>query len=294
LLDAAAVAPERRHVGAARFGRERQRLDFGAGAHRGASAHDLHRPVHRTLVELLQFDRHFCRAFGEIERALLELVKRKRARRKSPFGGLAPGHRIARQHQLHGAAHADKPGMILHVRRAHQPHRRITDLRVVGDIDDIAGGCEFGAAGQAIAVHLRDHGFCQIPDREPALDDMPRPLARPCRRMIGLIDRIVRRQIVPCGKARTGAAQDRDRDVAIAVSRFQNFENFGAQPVVQRVALFRTIQGDAPDPRPRLVDENMLIRHRLAPPDLWPVRAALGAKMPEIGEEVTVQSARIR
>jgi hypothetical protein len=35
--------------------------------------------------------------------------------------------------------------MILHVRRAHQPHWRISDLGVVGDVDDIAGGCEFGA-----------------------------------------------------------------------------------------------------------------------------------------------------
>ena len=107
----------------------------------------------------------------------VELGKRKRARRKAPFGGLAAGHRVARQHQFHGAAHADQPGVILHVGRAHQPHRRIADLGVVGDVDDIAGGGEFGAAGKAIAVHLRDHGLGEIPDPEPALDDVARPLA---------------------------------------------------------------------------------------------------------------------
>ena len=82
---ACAVAPERRHVGAACFGRERQRLDFGAGANRGADAHDLHGAMHRALVELLQLDRHLGGAFGEIERALLELGQRKRARRKAPL-----------------------------------------------------------------------------------------------------------------------------------------------------------------------------------------------------------------
>ena len=38
--------------------------------------------------------------------------------------------------------------MILHVRRAHQPHRRIPDLGIVSDVDHIAGGREFGAAGK--------------------------------------------------------------------------------------------------------------------------------------------------
>ena len=52
-LHAAAVAAERRHVAAAGLGGERQRLDFGAGAHRRPRAHDLHRPMHRALVELL-------------------------------------------------------------------------------------------------------------------------------------------------------------------------------------------------------------------------------------------------
>ena len=129
--------------------------------------------MHRTLVELLQFHRNLGGAFGKIQRALLELMERKRTRRKTPFRGLASGHGVAGQHQFHGTAHADQPWMILHVRRAHQPHRRITDLGIVGDVDDIAGGREFGPAGKAIAVHLRDHRFCQIPDREPAFDDVP-------------------------------------------------------------------------------------------------------------------------
>src|SRR4051812_8466366 len=57
-LDAAAVAAEGRHIGAARFRGEGESLDFGAGAHRGAGAHDLHGTMHRALVELLQLVWH--------------------------------------------------------------------------------------------------------------------------------------------------------------------------------------------------------------------------------------------
>src|ERR1700761_5219713 len=74
-LHAAAVTAEARHVGAARFRGERQRLDFRAGAHRGPRAHDLHGTMHRALVELLQLDRHLGGALGKVERALLALIK---------------------------------------------------------------------------------------------------------------------------------------------------------------------------------------------------------------------------
>src|ERR1700677_4898809 len=90
LLDAGAVAPERRHIAAAGFGGDRQRLQCGAAPHRRAGAHDLHRAVYRALVELLQFDRNLRGSLGEIEGALVEFGKREAARRKAPFGGLAP------------------------------------------------------------------------------------------------------------------------------------------------------------------------------------------------------------
>jgi hypothetical protein len=35
-----------------------------------------------------------------------------------------------------------------------------------------------------------------------------------------------------------------------------SIEHFGPQPIAQRIALFRPVEGDAPNPRPRLVDEN--------------------------------------
>jgi hypothetical protein len=35
-----------------------------------------------------------------------------------------------------------------------------------------------------------------------------------------------------------------------------SIEHFGPQPIAQRIALFRPVEGDAPNPRPRLVGEN--------------------------------------
>jgi hypothetical protein len=87
--------------------------------------------------------------------------------------------------------------------------------------------------------------------------------------MIGLIDGIIRGQIIAGREARPCAADDRDRDIAVAIGRFERLENFGTQPVVQRIALLRAVQRDASHPRPRIVDENMLIGHWPAPHDFF-------------------------
>ena len=71
--------------------------------------------------------------------------------------------------------------MELHVGRA-EPHRRIADLGVLGDVDEVAAGGELAAAGEAVAVHLRDHRLGQVPDAHPALGDVAGPLARRRRR----------------------------------------------------------------------------------------------------------------
>jgi len=77
--------------------------------------------------------------------------------------------------------------MKLHVRRAHGSHRRVADLRILSHIDQVAGGSEFAAASQAIAVHLGNDRLAQVPDAERAFDDMTGPLAGAIRRVLGLI-----------------------------------------------------------------------------------------------------------
>lgn len=213
---------------------------------------------------MLEIDRNLRRTLGERQRRLLQLGERKRARGKARFGGLDSAHRIAGQHQFHGAAHADQPRMKLHVGRAHQPHRRIADLRILGDEHHVAGGGELRAAGKAIAMHLRDHRLGEIPDREPAVHHMARPLSGTASGVIGLAGAVVGRQIVPCRKRRARPAHDHHRDVRIAIGGLQRLENLLAQQIAERVALLRPVEGDTPHPRQRIVNENMRVRGHCA------------------------------
>jgi len=48
-------------------------------------------------------------------------------------------------------------------------HGRAARLGVVGHIDEVAAGRELGAARQAVAVYLGDHGLCELPDAHPPL-----------------------------------------------------------------------------------------------------------------------------
>jgi hypothetical protein len=47
----------------------------------------------------------------------------------------------------------------------------------------------------------------------------------------GLIDLVVRRQVVARRETRAGAAQNRERYSGIAVGRFQHLEDLAAQPL---------------------------------------------------------------
>ena len=75
--------------------------------------------------------------------------------------------------------------MKLVIGRAHHPHWRIADLGIFGDIDQVTGGRQFRASGQAPTMHLGNDRLGQVPDAKTALDHMPSPLAGPARRGIG-------------------------------------------------------------------------------------------------------------
>src|SRR4051812_6839138 len=51
----------------------------------------------------------------------------------------------------------------------------------------------------------------------------------------------------------------------IAIGLFERLEDFAAQAIVQRVALLRPVQRDAPDARTRLVDDDVLVAHEVLP-----------------------------
>src|SRR3546814_20245556 len=79
----------------------------------------------------------------------------RRPPRSTRTDTLFPYTTLFRSH-FHGAPHPHQPREDLIVRRAHHPHWRVADLGVLGDIDQVTGGCELRAARKAVAMHLRN------------------------------------------------------------------------------------------------------------------------------------------
>ena len=161
-------------------------------------------------------------------------------------------------------AHAHQPRVVLVVRRRHGAHGRIADLGVLGDVDQVAGDREFGAAGQAPAVHLGDHRLGQVPDAETALDHVPGPLPLAARRLVGR--RADPGQVVAGGEAGSGAAQDHHPHLGVAVAGLERREDLAAQGVGQGVALGRPVEGEAAHVRRGIVGEQDAVRRPFGPP----------------------------
>ena len=153
-------------------------------------------------------------------------------------------------------AHAEEPRVELHVGRA-EAHRGVADLGVLGDVDEVAAGGELAAAGEAVAVHLRDDRLGQIPDAHPAVGDVTRPLAlAPGGVVRQLVALVAAAEVVARGEARAGAADDRDAHVVVGVGGPQLLEELAPQRMVQRVALLGPVERDAADLRRGFVDED--------------------------------------
>src|SRR6476660_6031146 len=99
-----------------------------------------------------------------------------------------------------------------------EAHGGIPDLGVLGDVHEITTGREFAAAGEAVTVHLRDHRLREIPDRHPALGDVPRPVAFALRREPRLLlPHVAAPEVVSGGERRAGTAHDRHPHVVVTV-----------------------------------------------------------------------------
>ena len=193
-----------------------ERLDVGGGANAVANAHGLHRAMRGSLVEREEFDRHLRDALGHRQHRLVEIVDRERPVGHSRGNGVGSTHRIAGQQRFHPATQSHQPGLPLHVRRRHQPHGRVSDLRVLGDVHEVAGRGEFGAAGETPAVHLTDDRRGHVPHLQPVVDDVAAPPP------VGLGDATLD-VVVGCAEVVTGAERravptdDDHRNVAVVV-----------------------------------------------------------------------------
>ena len=144
---------------------------------------------------------------------VFELVGGIRGVRPSELGRLDAGDGVAGEHHLHRLAHAEEPGMEVHVGHT-EAHRGISHLRVLGHVDEIATRRELARAREAVAVHLGDHGLGEIPDAHPAFGDVARPRAFTARRVVRhLLALVATAEVVARRERRTRAADDRDRDV---------------------------------------------------------------------------------
>ncbi len=119
----------------------RQPLEFGARARRGAHPLELHRPVHGALVDLQEVGRDRRHPRGHRQR--LALRARRRGTRGWPCRcGPPPRPTIASPVSISSIAARipTQPRVELEVGRAEHAHDRIAELRVVGDVHEVAGG----------------------------------------------------------------------------------------------------------------------------------------------------------
>ena len=120
--------------------------------------------------------------------------------------------------------------------------------------------------GEAVAVHLRDHGLGEIPDAHPALGDVTRPRALAARRVVRhLLAFVAAAEVVARRERRAGAADDRDRHRRVLVVGAQRVEDRPAQRMHEAVALLGPIHRDAAHTRRRLVYQDHVVGHWMTP-----------------------------
>ncbi len=233
---------------------EAQRLDVGGRPDAGADPHRIHRPVGGALVEREQLRRDLGDPLGDREHGGVEFLDGVRPVRGPRLDGFDAGHGVTGQQRLHPPAQTHQPGLPLHVRRRHQPDRRVPDLRVLGDVHEVTRCSQLGASGEAVSVDLPDDRRRHVPHLEPVVDDVTAPPS--VRRRDRPLDVVVHRAEVVAGAEGRAVAADHDhRHVAVAVGGPQCIEQRTSQVVVECVALVRSVEREPSHLGQRIVDE---------------------------------------
>ena len=221
-----------------------------------------------ALVDLLELGGDERHALGDGEHRALQLRGGERPIGEALGRRLGARDGVAGQEHLHRRPHPEEPRMKLVVGRAHEARGRVADLGVFRDVHQIAARRQLAAPGQAIPVHLGHDGLGEVPDPEPAVDDVARPLSRAARGVIRLVDRIVRAEVVASAEGRARAPQHGHLHARLGVCLLERGENGAAQLVVQRIALLGPVHREAPDAGARVIDDKHVARGHAGPP--WP------------------------
>jgi hypothetical protein len=140
---------------------------------------------------------------------------------------------------------------------------RVTDLCIVGDINEIATRSEFCRSGKTVTMDLSNHGLCEIPDTHPSFRHLTRVATKP-------IGRLVRRRLVvngASGEVVTGretlacATDDRDSRGLIGIMFAKGGDDLAAHCRAKGIPLVWVIERDSTDTRRWFVNENLLVLH---------------------------------
>ena len=237
------------------------------GPHGVTHAHGLHGPVDDPLVERLEVGRHLGHTAGDREhRARPARPPGRRGWRSRPPPPRSPDIEspvsmasIARRSPSSHGCQAMSGELI-------EPHRRVADLGVLGDVDQVARGGQLRPAGQAVAVHLGDQRGRHVHHLEPALQHVAGPAAvAPAVIGHGGSSAGSCAEVVAGREARTAAPDDDHPDVRVGVGIAKGGEQLAPQRVPEGVALRRAVQRQAADRRRRARRRGRVAPHRRVP-----------------------------
>jgi hypothetical protein len=121
-----------------------------------------HRLIQQQLHQNQLVDRHARDARQQALEPLIELFRWRRLDRQPPLLRFPTRQAIAGQQQALGLFQPDAMKPQRSRRRTPDPRRRITDLGVVGDHQQVRAQRHVGAAGHAVAMDLAHHRFLAV------------------------------------------------------------------------------------------------------------------------------------
>jgi serine/threonine protein kinase len=244
------------------LGTHRQGAQLGPLPNGGGETHDGHTAVHGALVDLKDVGWDESDPLRNVEHALFEFRSRIRTGCETGARRFLSADRIARQHELHPESRAEEPCMPLHV-GSPESDGRITDLCVVGDINEIATRGELRRAGKTVTMDLGDDGLGEIPNAHPRLRHLTRVAAE-------TISRLVRRrlvvdgasgEVVPGGEALACPTNNRDPRSVIGVMFAKSGDDLATHRGAKGIPLVRVVERDPADTRRWFINENLLVLH---------------------------------
>ena len=232
-------------------------------------AHDLQPQIDDPLVgrEQLRVDhRHLV---GELLDGVVELLGGHRLQHQPARGRFRARNAVARQQHPLGELRTGVVEPHVRGRRAHRPHRREADHRVLSGDDDIAQQHQIRAAGQAVAVHLADHRLVHVEDRHPRALGLFHPPCVVVERGAPAVDLVVgfgrvaapRREVVARRKRAPRAAQNHAVHGGVVVRLPHRAGKLILQGNRKRVELLRPVERDVPLAVAHLVKDVLVVGH---------------------------------